>query len=85
MIILVVCIELELNVWRLTKWIVSGNHWPIYTSEGPQNMVFDANVTSHAEPDTYRAGGINYVMELMKARQGRNCSGLVACGYGSGN
>ncbi|OJJ00300.1 hypothetical protein ASPVEDRAFT_51519 [Aspergillus versicolor CBS 583.65] len=32
--------------------------WPKYDLEDPQDFVFDANVTSHAEPDTFREKGI---------------------------
>lgn len=35
--------------------------WPRYSVADPQNMVFDANVTSHAEPDTWRAEGIRLI------------------------
>lgn len=32
--------------------------WPKYDVEDPQDFVFDANVTSHAEQDTFRKEGI---------------------------
>ncbi|KAL4913716.1 Alpha/Beta hydrolase protein [Aspergillus aurantiobrunneus] len=32
--------------------------WPQYDVEKPQDFVFDANITSFAEPDTYREQGI---------------------------
>lgn len=32
--------------------------WPVYSVDAPQDFVFDANVTSHPEPDTYRAAGM---------------------------
>lgn len=35
--------------------------WPAYTTANPSNMVWDANVTSHAEPDTWRAEGIKLI------------------------
>jgi len=36
--------------------------WPIYgTGSGAQNIVWDANVTSFAEPDTFRAAGIDLI------------------------
>lgn len=59
---------------------VAAETWPAYTLKNPQNFVFEQNVTSHSEPDYYRAEGINYISELIMARAGRNCSGLVACG-----
>ncbi|KAI4722066.1 alpha/beta-hydrolase [Aureobasidium sp. EXF-10727] len=37
--------------------------WPVYSVAEPQNMVFDANVTSHAEPDTWRAEGIKLIAD----------------------
>jgi len=32
--------------------------WPEYSLDKPEDFVFDANVTSHAEPDTFRKEGI---------------------------
>lgn len=37
--------------------------WPVYDLKKPMDFVFDANVTSYAEPDTYRKKG----MELINA------------------
>ncbi|KAF2100500.1 alpha/beta-hydrolase [Rhizodiscina lignyota] len=37
--------------------------WPRYSVQAPQNFVFDANVTSHPEPDTWRAAGIKLINE----------------------
>lgn len=39
--------------------------WPKYSLENPQNIVFDANVTgvAYAEPDTYRADGIRFILD----------------------
>ena len=37
--------------------------WPRYAVGNPMNFVFDANVTSHPEPDTWRAEGIRLVNE----------------------
>lgn len=31
--------------------------WPTYSVQAPMNLVFDANVTSFTEPDTFRAEG----------------------------
>ncbi|KAK3673248.1 hypothetical protein LTR78_006793 [Recurvomyces mirabilis] len=61
---------------------VDAETWPAYTldGDGPQNFVFEQNVTSHPEPDLFRAEGIQYISNLIVARAGRNCSGLVACG-----
>ncbi|KAH0283863.1 alpha/beta-hydrolase [Aureobasidium namibiae CBS 147.97] len=38
-------------------------NWPVYSVDAPQNMVFDANVTSYAEPDTWRAEGIKLISD----------------------
>ena len=34
--------------------------WPNYV-DGPMNIVWDANVTTHAEVDDFRAAGINVI------------------------
>ncbi|KAI4740294.1 alpha/beta-hydrolase [Aureobasidium sp. EXF-12298] len=38
-------------------------NWPVYSVDAPQNMVFDANVTSYAEPDTWRAEGMKLISD----------------------
>ncbi|KAI5367385.1 Putative carboxylesterase, type B, carboxylesterase type B, active, alpha/Beta hydrolase [Septoria linicola] len=58
---------------------VDANHWPEYTLEDQRNFVFEQNVTSHMEPDYYRAEGIRYINDLALARKGTNCTGLAAC------
>ncbi|RLN53789.1 hypothetical protein BBJ29_004502 [Phytophthora kernoviae] len=42
---------------------VSALEWPEYTSDSPQNIVFDVNVTelAYIEPDIYRAEAIMYL------------------------
>lgn len=39
--------------------------WPKYSLEDPRNMVFNVNVTNlaYAEPDTFRAKGIKFLIE----------------------
>lgn len=59
---------------------VEAETWPAYDLSDPQVFVFDQNTTSYAEPDWYRAPGMEYVGNLISARQGRNCSGIEACG-----
>ncbi len=59
---------------------VAAESWPEYNLDQPQVFVFEQNITSHAEADYYRVEGINYIGELIEARNGRNCSSLVACG-----
>ncbi|KAF2098905.1 alpha/beta-hydrolase [Rhizodiscina lignyota] len=58
---------------------VEAEHWPAYTLEEPMNYMFDANMTSHPFVDTYRAEAINYLIDIIIAREGRNCTGLAAC------
>lgn len=56
--------DLDPNSWRETyAWTGSEEHWPVYDNENPLDFVFDANVSSYAEPDTYRKAG----MELINA------------------
>ncbi|KAK5114135.1 hypothetical protein LTR62_002705 [Meristemomyces frigidus] len=64
---------------------VAAETWPQYTLANPQNFVFEQNVTSHPEADLYRAEGIAYIGQLIQARDGRNCTGLVACGASDTN
>lgn len=59
---------------------VQAEYWPQYTLQEPYIFFFSANETSHPIPDTYRGEAINYLMDIILARQGRNCTGLVACG-----
>jgi len=35
--------------------------WPVYSTGNPMNLVFDANVTSFTEPDTFRQEGISII------------------------
>lgn len=42
--------------------------WPAYNNALPQDFVFDANVTSYAEADTFRASGIAEINSLNVAR-----------------
>lgn len=52
----------------------------MYTLDDPQNFVFEQNITSHAESDLFRAEGMKYINDLIVARAGTSCAGLVACG-----
>ena len=60
--------------------IVESSHWPVYTLDDPQNFVFEQNVTSHAEPDVFRAEGMKYINDMIVARKGTSCASLEACG-----
>jgi carboxylesterase type B len=56
--------DLDPNAWRKTyTWIGTEEMWPVYELANPKNIVFDANVSSYAEQDTYRKEG----MELINA------------------
>lgn len=60
---------------------VESSHWPVYTLDEPQNFVFEQNVTSHAEPDVFRAEGMKYINDMIVARAGTSCASLEACGW----
>ena len=50
------------NAWRAGgKAFPDVPPWPVYSLASPQNFVFDANVTSHVESDTWRAAGIDLI------------------------
>jgi acetylcholinesterase len=48
--------DLDPNGWSGRDEAVPA--WPVYDVENPLNIVWDANVTSYTEPDTFRAEGI---------------------------
>jgi carboxylesterase type B len=52
--------DLDPNTWR-SKWSGSEAPWPKYDVAKPKDYVFDANVTSYAEDDTYRAEGMKLI------------------------
>lgn len=41
--------------------------WDSYAEGKPVDLVFDANVTSHMEPDTWRSDGIGYINSISSA------------------
>jgi len=56
--------DLDPNSWRVGGgWNGSEAMWPKYSVESPMNIVFDANVSSYAEIDTWRAEGIKLINE----------------------
>lgn len=56
--------DLDPNSWRENgQWSGAEDLWPMYDNADPLDYVFDANVTSHTEPDTFRKEG----MELINA------------------
>ncbi|KAF1837330.1 alpha/beta-hydrolase [Decorospora gaudefroyi] len=51
--------DLDPNSWRKTSvYNVSEAWWSQYENGNPMDFVFDANVTSYMEPDTYRKEGM---------------------------
>jgi carboxylesterase type B len=47
---------------KYVKGFLNGSKpWPKYSLSNPQDYVFDANVSSHAEPDTWRKAGIDLI------------------------
>jgi carboxylesterase type B len=51
--------DLDPNAWRETAaWNGTEEMWPTYDLGNPMDFVFDANVSSYAEPDTYRKEGM---------------------------
>lgn len=52
--------DLDPNAWR-GVWKGSEALWPVYKVDKPQNFVFDANVTSFVEDDTYRLEGMRLI------------------------
>ncbi|KAF2126684.1 carboxylesterase family protein-like protein [Dothidotthia symphoricarpi CBS 119687] len=55
--------DLDPNSWRETyAWNGTEALWPAYDVANPLDYVFDANVSSYAEPDTYRSEGIKLII-----------------------
>ncbi|PNS17192.1 hypothetical protein CAC42_7246 [Sphaceloma murrayae] len=52
--------DLNPNNWT-ARAQYGAEEWPRYDTEMPRDFVFDANVTSYAEADTYRAEGIKII------------------------
>ncbi|MCJ1247039.1 hypothetical protein MMC30_004250 [Trapelia coarctata] len=57
--------DLDPNSFRASNAAVAGStvSWPMYDVVNPMDYVFDATVSSYAEPDTYRVAGINLINE----------------------
>ncbi|KAK4626929.1 Lipase 4 [Fulvia fulva] len=49
---------------------VDAEAWPAYSVEDSKNFVFEQNTTSHAEPDYYRAEGMEYISGIILANRG---------------
>lgn len=50
------------NAWRQTMTDIP--LWPVYNTEAPEVIVWDNNVTTFVEADTYRAEGIDLINSL---------------------
>jgi carboxylesterase type B len=56
--------DLDPNSWKKSAaWSGKEEDWPVYDIENPLDFVFDANVTSYAEADTYRKEGMALINE----------------------
>jgi carboxylesterase type B len=55
--------DLDPNAWREGAGVWNGTeeYWPQYDVADPKDYVFDANVSSHAEADTYRKEGMDLI------------------------
>jgi hypothetical protein len=59
---------------------VPAKPWVPVDADEPEYYYFQQNTTSSSFPDTVRAEGVSYWEELIMARKGTNCTGIVACG-----
>ncbi|PSN67379.1 carboxylesterase family protein-like protein [Corynespora cassiicola Philippines] len=51
--------DLDPNSWQNRSTSIEA--WPEYRLDNPKNIVFDANITSYAEEDTFRKEGIDLI------------------------
>ncbi|KAK3635213.1 hypothetical protein LTR56_014822 [Elasticomyces elasticus] len=58
------------NAWRGRK-AHGVPSWPVYSTSAPQDFVYDANVTSYVEADTWRSEGIDLINSGNLAVYGR--------------
>jgi hypothetical protein len=59
---------------------VPAEPWVAVDADEPEYYYFQQNTTSSSFPDTVRAEGVSYWEELIMARKGTNCTGIIACG-----
>lgn len=64
----------------LTTYLVPAEPWVAVDADEPEYYYFLQNATSSSMPDIVRAEGVSYWEELIMARKGTNCTGIVACG-----
>lgn len=64
------------DAWGLVK----AEPWNPVDAEEPEFYYFQQNETSKSLPDIVRAEGVSYWEELIMARKGTDCTGIVACG-----
>jgi hypothetical protein len=70
----------QIDLYALTKDLVPAEPWVAVDADEPKYYYFQQNTTSSSFPDTVRAEGVSYWEELIMARKGTNCTGIVACG-----
>ncbi|PYH88043.1 carboxylesterase family protein-like protein, partial [Aspergillus ellipticus CBS 707.79] len=61
--------DLDPNAWSGRGRNATRTDWPRYTVSQPRNLVWDANVTTYAEPDTWRSEGIALINENARLYQ----------------
>ena len=54
----------DVNGWKGRNATVP--NWPKYNNSKPMDFVLDANVTSHPEPDTFRAEGMRLINDNLR-------------------
>lgn len=64
----------------LTTSPVPAEPWVPVNADEPEYYYFQQNTTSSSFPDAVRAEGVSYWEEIIMARKGTNCTGIVACG-----
>jgi hypothetical protein len=72
--------RLHVNFSLLTHNPVPAEPWVAVDADEPEAYYFRQNTTSSSMPDTVRAEGVSYWEEIIMARKGTNCTGIVACG-----
>lgn len=56
--------DLNPNTWSGRGRNATTADWPVYTIDDPKNLVWDANVTTYVEQDTWRSEGIKLIQSL---------------------
>lgn len=62
--------SLDPNAWTgRGRNATQTENWPVYDLENPMSMIWDANVSSYAAPDTWRKEGIALINANRRAYQ----------------